>query len=77
MRGLRAIQLCLFSLNVTSDLMCILEKNILIFWSTLQSAIIGKRLRENALVARGKLQREIRVPISNNFARLSILCEKF
>ena len=39
---------------------------------TMQSKIIGKRLLENARTAgRGKLRREIRVPISNNYARLS------
>ena len=38
---------------------------------TLQSIIIGKGLHETAPVGRGKLRHEIRVPISNNYARLS------
>ena len=39
---------------------------------TLQSLIIGKRLRETAPAGRAKLRREFRVPISNNYARFSI-----
>ena len=39
---------------------------------TLQSIIIGKGLRETAPAGRGKPRREIRVPISNNNAPLSI-----
>ena len=38
---------------------------------TLQSIIIGKGLRETAPAGRGKLRYEVRVPISNNYARLS------
>ena len=40
--------------------------------STLQSTIVGKMLRENASAGRAKLRREFRVPISNNYAHLSI-----
>ena len=40
--------------------------------NTQQSLIIGKRLRETAPAGRAKLQREFRVPISNNYARLNI-----
>ena len=40
---------------------------------TLQSMIIGKGLSETASAGRAKLPREIRVPISNNYAPLSIL----
>ena len=38
----------------------------------LQSYNIGIMLRENAPVGKAKLRREIRVPISNDLARLSI-----
>ena len=40
---------------------------------TLQSVIIGKRLSENAPAGKPKLPREIRVPISKNYACLSTL----
>ena len=39
--------------------------------STLQNIFVGKRLRETGPAGRGKLRREIRVPISNNYARRS------
>ena len=39
---------------------------------TMQSIINGKGLRETAPAGRGTLQREFRVPISYNHARLSI-----
>ena len=37
------------------------------------SKILGKGLRENAPAGRAKLRREIRLPISNNYARHSTL----
>ena len=42
-------------------------------YTTLESTIIGKRLREMAPAGRGKLRRKFRVPISNNYACLSII----
>ena len=41
---------------------------------TLQSTIIGNWLHENAPMGRGTLGRKIRIPISNDCARLSICC---
>ena len=49
------------------------EANPDIYLSTLQSKIIGKGLREMVPAGRGKLQRKIRVPISNNLAQKSIV----
>ena len=48
------------------------------FWSgtTIQSKIIGKRLRETAPVGRGTLWSKFRVPIFNNYACLSILLKR-
>ena len=39
--------------------------------TTPQGEILGKRLRENIPVGRGKLRRETRIPKSYNYARLS------
>ena len=41
------------------------------YYTILQGLNIGKRLRETVPAGRTKLRREFRVPISNNYARLS------
>ena len=51
--------------------------NVISLICTLQSEVIVKRLPENSPMARGraKLRREIRVPISNYFPRLSTISD--